>query len=723
VKSKYSLRIFSLLVLLISLLPAGNADAQSTLPPVDMFQLPWQQGEAWVALDGFDNGTERPETSPHNYLNGGALDFTPNKDVKVGDDTSNFWVTAAAAGTVVALSSCQIRILHENGWITEYQHLGNIQVSLGEAVYRNQRLAIIHNNADEQVCPGNIFPYPHLHFSLRPNMNGLTLAGWLVNYDPASNKTTFSKNGQTIENWSFQPISNVPDLQIALRDPLTWDTLYTGTLDTYRYERWPLTLTETQTFTVTATGTTPGLVPVIVLLDANGNEITRGTGTLTITQPAGNYYVQIQPEAGQGFYDLMLQGMGSSNPTPTPTTSPGGPTPTSTTNPGGPTPTSTTNPGGPTPTSTTNPGGPTPTSTTNPGGPTSTPTTNPSSPTSTSTTDTGGPTPTSTTNPGGPTPTPTTNPGGPTPTSTTNPGGPTPTSTTNPSGPTPTPNNPYTTIDTPGSVGIGETILVTVYLNNVPPSGYTSVEYTCTYPPDLVAISNILVTDLFGTDPAVAIFGPQGGSFIVAIAGSNGQKATTSGAVFSFNVTGLQAGQASIACVARASTGDGLLTVIDSVAVDITVGSVPTPTPTIDPGTISPVLAGQVLATKSVTVNLYDAGNFLIASTAANMDGTFSLTAPPGNYTVVAAAAGFLNAQGPAILTAGITTTKATISLLAGDIDGNNVIDQYDAMTIGMNYNMATPDAADLNADGTINVLDLEDLADNYRASGALNWQ
>jgi hypothetical protein len=701
VKSKYSFRILSLLVLLISLLPAGNADAQSTLPPVDMFQLPWQQGEAWVALDGFDNGTERPETSPHNYLNGGALDFTPNKDVKVGDDTSNFWVTAAAAGTVVALSSCQIRILHENGWITEYQHLGNIQVSLGEAVYRNQRLAIIHNNANEQVCPGNTFPYPHLHFSLRPNMNGLTLAGWLVNYDPASNKTTFSKDSQTIETWSFQPILNVPNLQIALREPLASDTLYTGTLDAYRYERWPLTLTETRTFTVTATGTTPGLVPVIVLLDANGNEITRGTGTLTTTQPAGNYYVQIQPEAGQGFYDLMLQGTGSGNPTPTPTTSPGGPTPTPTTDTGGPTLTPTTNPGGPTPTSTINPGGPTPTPTT----------------------DTGGPTPTSTTNPGGPTPTSTTNPSGPTPTPTTDTGGPTPTSTTNTGVPTSTPDNPYTTIDTPGNVGIGETILVTVYLNNVPPSGYTSAEFTCTYPPDLVAISNILVMDLFGTDPAVAIFGPQGGSFIVAIAGSNGQRATTSGAVFSFNVTGLQAGQASIACVARASTGDGLLTVIDSVVVDITVGGVPTLTPTIDPGTISPVLAGQVLATKSVTVNLYDAGNSLIISTAANMDGTFSLTAPPGNYTVVAAAAGFLNAQGPAILSAGITTTKATISLLAGDIDGNNVIDQYDAMTIGMNYNMATPDAADLNADGTINVLDLEDLADNYRASGALNWQ
>lgn len=63
-----------------------------------------------------------------------------------------------------------------------------------------------------------------------------------------------------------------------------------------------------------------------------------------------------------------------------------------------------------------------------------------------------------------------------------------------------------------------------------------------------------------------------------------------------------------------------------------------------------------------------------------------------------------------------------TITLLAGDIDGNNVIDQLDALTIGMNYNTTTPTAADLNNDGIINVLDLELLAQNYRETGPLAW-
>jgi hypothetical protein len=51
------------------------------------------------------------------------------------------------------------------------------------------------------------------------------------------------------------------------------------------------------------------------------------------------------------------------------------------------------------------------------------------------------------------------------------------------------------------------------------------------------------------------------------------------------------------------------------------------------------------------------------------------------------------------------------------------VIDQFDAITIGMNYNASVPAAADLNNDGIINVLDLELLAKNYRATGPIVWK
>src|SRR5215216_2718501 len=278
-KSKSMLRVISLLVLLASFIPTGNAAAlvSTSIPPADMFQWPWEQGVSWVSLDGFDNGTKRLPNSPHNYLNGGAVDFAPRRDMRVGEDTSNFWVTAAAAGTVVEKSSCHLKINHGNGWITEYQFLANIQVNVGNAVYRNQRLAVIADGLGQKFCPPALEPdIPHLHFVLRPNMRGATFSGWTINYIPILNKTTFTKGGQTVGQ--YQPLSNVPTLQIVLRDPITWDTVYIGSVDTYRYERWPFVLNESNKFTLTATPTTAGLVPLLILLDANGNELARGTG-------------------------------------------------------------------------------------------------------------------------------------------------------------------------------------------------------------------------------------------------------------------------------------------------------------------------------------------------------------------------------------------------------------------------------------------------------------
>jgi len=90
---------------------------------------------------------------------------------------------------------------------------------------------------------------------------------------------------------------------------------------------------------------------------------------------------------------------------------------------------------------------------------------------------------------------------------------------------------------------------------------------------------------------------------------------------------------------------------------------------------------------------------------------------------VRATASGFLSAQGSATIGAGSSSSMPTITLLAGDIDGNNVIDQFDALTIGMSYNTNTPAAADLNNDNTINVLDLELLAKNYRKTGPIVWE
>ncbi len=144
-------------------------------------------------------------------------------------------------------------------------------------------------------------------------------------------------------------------------------------------------------------------------------------------------------------------------------------------------------------------------------------------------------------------------------------------------------------------------------------------------------------------------------------------------------------------------------------------------TPTPGPGEEA-VLTGKVTASKPVIVNVYDFNNILVGSTEATTEGTFSLSVLPGTYAVVATSSGFLDAQGSATITVGNTTTMPPISLLAGDIDGNDVIDQFDALTIGMSYNSASPSEADLNNDGVINVLDLELLASNYRKVAPQEW-
>jgi hypothetical protein len=473
------------------------------------------------------------------------------------------------------------------------------------------------------------------------------------------------------------------DAMIVDRNLNFWDATYIGFVSPSLFENWHFDFTETHDFVITVSPitNTGDFVPLLILMDSSGTQLATGTGSLASTQGAGSYSIQVQPQTSGGFYVLTLREVLQTQPS-------------------------------------------------------------------------------------------------------------------------------ASVVVSPTTINVGETALVTVSLNDVPAEGYTSAEFTCTYSAGLIEVSNIAVTSLFGADPAVAINGPQNGSFIVAIAGSNGNKAASSGAAFTFNATGLQGGQVSIDCTVRVSTGNNVLTQIPSTGATLTVVGAaatptftptpvvtatsasstpvesptftstpvvsatpsstpvnsPTPTSTTPVDTATPTasftpvpsdtptftstpvasstptstftplpsptftplpngtLTGQVLAGKLVMVSLYDGTNTLITSAAANLDGTFSLTAPAGTYSVRATANGFLSAQGSVTLGSGSNTSMPTITLLAGDIDGNNVIDQFDAMTIGMNYNTNTPAAADLNNDNTINVLDLELLAKNYRATGPTAW-
>jgi hypothetical protein len=259
----------------------------------------------------------------------------------------------------------------------------------------------------------------------------------------------------------------------------------------------------------------------------------------------------------------------------------------------------------------------------------------------------------------------------------------------------------------PAVIFIDESSQGSVMLNNVPLTGYASVEFTCSYDPSLISVTNITQSGLFGADPVVILNGPENGSFLFAIAGSNGQRAEQSGTVFTFTATGLAAGDAAFNCTVRVSSGGALETI-------------PFTSATLDVREPFGFVTGTVIANEPVTVELIDA--FGTTTTVTDENGNFSFTTPAGEYLIRATAPGFLPAEGAPPVFPGITTQMQTISLISGDIDGNGVIDQFDALTIGMNYNASNVPVADLNNDGIINVLDLEILAANYRANGALNW-
>ncbi|MDX1524525.1 MAG: dockerin type I domain-containing protein, partial [Anaerolineae bacterium] len=63
------------------------------------------------------------------------------------------------------------------------------------------------------------------------------------------------------------------------------------------------------------------------------------------------------------------------------------------------------------------------------------------------------------------------------------------------------------------------------------------------------------------------------------------------------------------------------------------------------------------------------------------------------------------------------------ITLLAGDVNGDNIIDIVDLAYIAQHYRSADP-SADFNADGKVSIIDLALAAGNYQQKGPLTaWR
>ena len=743
-KSSYLLRVFCLSTLIASFFSVSPAKAvaATTPPPVDMFQLPWDQGIAWVAIDGIDNGSKRPLNSSHNYHLGGAIDFAPKARMVTGENTSSFWVTAAAAGTVIQISSCDLSIVHSDGWVTQYQFLGNMQVKLGDVVARNQRLAIIADGVRQKYCPGySEINVPHLHFVLRPSILDATFAGWQVKYNSLLNVTTFKKG--LIVAGLFQPLMNVIEAptptptttatstptstptQAVTPTPTITGPYVSTTIDPRNIAIGGTALVTVSLNNVPAEGYTsteftcsyapnllevsnlqiaslfgadpasaingPGAQSFIVAIAASDGNKATTSGTAFIFQvkglQTGQTTIECKARVSQGnntlteipFVADTLTILGN---TPTPTST----QPSMTDNP-------TSTPGSSTNT-------PTPTST--PGGPTSTPTSTPASdwipfintkygfqflyPNGSQLL----------------------------------------------AGATAT----YARINLPFVPG---TNLASKYLEVIVAENFSTCQSPLTTNPDhetaeTVVINGISWLKQTGSDATtghINIWNAYSASrdnvcvsldFVLRAADPG--DFTTPPPLFDKAAESAVFGQivGTYAWFTVATpTSTGLPTEASTPTPKETSIPTSTSTSTATPSGSSGTVAGQITVSKPVTINLYDANNVLVATTES-LDGNFSLQFLPGTYNIVAVAPGFLSAQRMVSIATGATSTLPPLTLLSGDIDGNNVIDQFDAITLGMGYNSAVPEAADLNNDGIINVLDLELLAKNYRKTGPVPW-
>ncbi|MGK5552334.1 CAP domain-containing protein [Actinomadura kijaniata] len=152
-------------------------------------RLPWKVGDSWVMGGGphGNSGTSRPFNS---------LDFN-------GGDGR---VLAAAAGRVYRFCSTDrsrglIRVVHDNGYATEYYHMRDtVQAADGARVGQGEYLGLI---GTDLPCGGSATG-PHVHFALRQGgqpvaVDGRTIGGWTFHEGTAAYGGYAERAGQRVQ--------------------------------------------------------------------------------------------------------------------------------------------------------------------------------------------------------------------------------------------------------------------------------------------------------------------------------------------------------------------------------------------------------------------------------------------------------------------------------------------------------------------------------------------
>jgi hypothetical protein len=306
--------------------------------------------------------------------------------------------------------------------------------------------------------------------------------------------------------------------------------------------------------------------------------------------------------------------------------------------------------------------------------------------------------------------------------------------------PTATPISPTATGVPPGQTPIAPTA------TSIPPTGQVSVTLAC---PASVLVGTTFTCNLSVNPGGASLAGLQvnlsglngvagytGAQFsalagpspislpnlasIFTWAGSNGYLLNQSGVLASLSFKALGVGTAMISGQTKAanSANAPVNASINSAAVNIVTAT----------GTQNSKISGSANLSSGISPTrasaaLLDATGQVIISEPLETNGAYELEAPVGTYTLRISAPGYLAARKSVTLAANTPVLVASVTLLAGDINGDNDIDALDLISLGAAFEVPPPlFAADLNADGRVDLFDLTLLAPNWRKTGYAGW-
>ncbi len=113
-------------------------------------------------------------------------------------------------------------------------------------------------------------------------------------------------------------------------------------------------------------------------------------------------------------------------------------------------------------------------------------------------------------------------------------------------------------------------------------------------------------------------------------------------------------------------------------------------------------------------------------STATDRNGRFAIATSHGEgfYTITVAKGGYLSAisERPVKMTVDAVVNLGEITLIGGDVNGDNEIDVRDLSYVAWHFDERDP-KADINGDGIVDIFDLSLIAGNFGRKGPVEWK